>query len=189
MMDDLTLATRPGLPDALRVLVERYPRGGWEPHPAFDGLTRFWLDRHLMFRAAQARLIGDTRGFLDHARDPRRFAAELNRLAGFFVGELHAHHNVEDVHYFPLLACKEPRLERGFALLDADHHAIDPELQALAQQTQAVLAALGRGEAAGAEAGILLATLERLARLLDRHLTDEEEIVVPVILHHGGAGL
>lgn len=188
-MDDPTLATRPGLPDALRVLVERYPREGWEAHPAFDGLTRFWLDRHLMFRSAQARLIGDARGFLDRTRDPRRFASELNRLAGFFVGELHAHHNIEDVHYFPLLAAKEPRLERGFALLDADHHAIDPELDRLTRQTQAVLRALASTDTAGTETAALLATLERFARLLDRHLTDEEEIVVPVVLHHGGAGL
>lgn len=96
-MDDLTLATCPGLPDALRVLVERYPREVWETHLAFDQLTRFWLDRHLMFRAAQARLIGDTQGFLDRARDPRRFAAELDRLAGFFVGAAPASEYGEDV--------------------------------------------------------------------------------------------
>jgi len=49
-MDDLR--HRKGLPDALRVLLEQYPRALWESHQNFDGLTRFWLERHLMFRRA-----------------------------------------------------------------------------------------------------------------------------------------
>ena len=40
-MDDLE--TRQGLPDALRYLVEKYPRDIWESHRNFDELTRFWL--------------------------------------------------------------------------------------------------------------------------------------------------
>ena len=49
-MNNLALADRKKLPDALRVLLEDYPRDGWELDPGFDGLVRFWLDRHLMFR-------------------------------------------------------------------------------------------------------------------------------------------
>lgn len=186
-MQDLALASRPGLPDALRVLAETYPRAGWESHPEFTALTRFWLDRHLMFRSAQARLIADTRGFLDRAREPRRFAAELARIGGFFVNELHAHHHIEDLHYFPQLAAREPRLDQGFALLDRDHQALDGALHALAETANAAVAALQAG-AAEAEARRLLGELEALERLLDRHLTDEEEIVVPAILEHQGAG-
>ena len=52
--DDLALGVRAGLPDALRVLLADYPREGWESHPHFTGLVRFWLDRHLMFRPLQA---------------------------------------------------------------------------------------------------------------------------------------
>jgi hypothetical protein len=32
-------------------------------------------------------------------------------------------------------------------------------------------------------------TLEALARLLDRHLADEEDIVAPVLIEHGERGL
>jgi hypothetical protein len=41
---------------------------------------------------------------------------------------------------------------------------------------------------ASAELGRLHGELARFQTFLDRHLTDEEEIVVPVVLHHG-AGL
>jgi iron-sulfur cluster repair protein YtfE (RIC family) len=182
MNDSDALATRAGLPDALRVLLEKYPRAGWEAHSNFDGLTRFWLERHLMFRRLQAMLLDTTQTALDQGEDPRRTAASLHRLASMLLGELHGHHNVEDAHYFPLLQRLEPRLEAGFTLLDADHHALDPLLHGLADKTNAALAALPE---ANREIGALHAELARFGRFLDRHLTDEEEIVVPVILEHG----
>jgi len=93
-MTALDLATRTGLPDALRVLVERHARARWEGHPEFNALTRFWLDRHLMFRRLQVQLVTETAGFLDRKREPRRFGADLSRLGGMFVSELHGHHHV-----------------------------------------------------------------------------------------------
>jgi hemerythrin-like domain-containing protein len=185
MSDPLALDARTGLPDTLRVLLEKYPREGWQGHPNFDGLTRFWLERHLMFRRLQGMLLAEAEGGLDRERDPQQLAAQLRRLASMFLNELHGHHTIEDVHYFPVLARLEPRLERGFALLDADHHSLDPLLHGLADGTNAVLTAL---PGATAELGRLHRDLERFQRFLDRHLTDEEEIVVPLILEHG-AGL
>jgi iron-sulfur cluster repair protein YtfE (RIC family) len=71
----------------------------------------------------------------------------------------------------------EPRLERAFALLDTDHHRLHEELEALAEAANGVL----RGGAAGP----LSDRLAGMERFLDRHLTDEEEVVVPVILEVG----
>ena len=45
-MSDLNLETRDGLPEALRVLLEAFPREVWEGHENFGQLVRFWLDRH-----------------------------------------------------------------------------------------------------------------------------------------------
>lgn len=185
----LDLATRTGLPDALRVLVETHPRPGWEAHPEFDALTRFWLDRHLMFRRLQTGLVEATQGFLDGAADPRRFGATLSRLAGLYLTELHGHHAIEDAHYFPLLRAQDARLEAGFDLLDADHHDLDRGLHRLAEQTNAVLRGLGGPGAGRDAAGHLGAALDRFGVFLDRHLTDEEELVIPVILEYRGAGL
>ena len=181
-MTDLTLSTRTCLPDALRVLLEKHPRGAWEAHPNFSELTRFWLERHLMFRRLQAMLLGLTETSLDRREDPRQTTARLGRLASMFLNELHGHHSVEDLHYFPALCRLEPRLEEGFVLLDTDHHALDPLLHSLADRTDAVLRGAPK---ANTEMGRLHTDLTKFATFLDRHLTDEEEIVVPVILEHG----
>ena len=188
-MEDLSLAVRTGLPDPLRVLVETYPRLTWEAHPHFTELTRFWLDRHLGFRRMQGILEGETRAFLDSDRDPRAFAQRLAQMASRFLDELHGHHNIEDHHYFPLLKTLDARLESGFELLESDHEAMDGAIHDLATATNAVLLAVREGTPADDAAGGLDGRLRDFGRLIDRHLTDEEELVVPVILDHPGAGL
>jgi len=179
-----TLETRTGLPDALRVLLEDYPRESWESHPNFDGLTRFWLERHLMFREILARLQTDAEAMLDRRIAPRAYGQRLSRLGGMFLNELHGHHMIEDHQYFPMLSGRETRLAAGFELLDADHHALDGHLNALADAANAVLRGLGAGDATD-DTGRLHAALGGFAPFLDRHLVDEEDLVVPVILKHG----
>ena len=183
-MPDDDLAHRVGLPDALRVLLEQYPRDMWESHRNFDGLTRFWLERHLMFRGALAQWQQDTQGFLDKGRDPDAHGQMTARIGGFLINELHGHHQIEDAHYFPKLSATETRLSRGFELLDADHHALDAQLHALTEAANAHLRALSQGADARTSAGAMLKRLDGFEGFLNRHLVDEEELVVPVILHH-----
>jgi len=181
------LETRAGLPEALRVLLDAYPRETWERDPGFSQLIRFWLDRHMMFRRISARLVTDAQARLDGTGDPRAYAGALSRLGSAFVGELHGHHHVEDAHYFPVLARHDARLEAGFALLDRDHHALDGQLQAFVAAANAVLHA---PEAARHDAtGAFHAHLAGFAPLLERHLTDEEDLVVPVLLKYGERGI
>jgi len=184
-MEPTALEDRKHLPDALRVLLRDYPRDLWESHHNFDGLTRFWLDRHLMFRRALAQWQDDTRGFLDHDRAPRAHGQMTARIGGFLINELHGHHQIEDTQYFPVLAQANARLARGFDLLDADHHALDAQLAALTEAANGHLRNLQDKTAdQTASAGAMLARLDGFERFLNRHLVDEEELVVPVILHH-----
>lgn len=178
-MDELEHRT--GLPDALRVLARDYPRDRWESHRNFDGLTRFWLDRHLGFRRLLTLLQSEAQALQDPGRAPH--PKRLAQLAGTLLNELHGHHQIEDHHYFPRLAAAEPRLERGFALLDSDHQALDAHIHELADRTNAVLASMSQGQPHRDAAGRLSAALDPFHTFLDRHLTDEEELVVPVILH------
>ena len=181
---DLDLARRAGLPEHLRVLSKLYPRDGWTRHDNFDDLTRFWLDRHLMFREIHRRLQEETEGYLDGNREVRAFAAMLHRLAGLFINELHMHHTVEDTHYFPKLVTKDARIASAFELLDSDHHRLDSGLEGLTSETNAVLQTITQPDVS-AQVGALLGRLEEFGQFLDRHLTDEEEIVVPIILEYG----
>lgn len=180
----LELGTRAGLPEALRVLVAEMPRQGWEAHPGFHGLVSFWLERHLSFRRLMDAMEGEARAMLDRRLDPERFARGLSRMGGAFLEQLHGHHQIEDHQYFPQLRRIEARLERGFDLLDADHHALDAILGRFAAAANGAIRGVQAGNGGpGAEA--FRKELVALQRLIDRHLTDEEDLIVPVILRHG----
>jgi hemerythrin-like domain-containing protein len=180
-MDELSLTDRQGLPDALRVLLQAYPRTEWDTHPNCGLLTRFWLDRHLMFRRLSELLRSDTQARIDRALEAQDHLHRLNRFGGMLVGELHGHHQIEDHHYFPRLGRLEPVLERGFALLDADHHVLDERLASFTRSANDVLS--------GGEPGPFLDALDAFDALLVRHLEDEEDLIVPVLLKHGEAAV
>jgi hypothetical protein len=186
---DQSLETRPGLPDALRVLLRDYPREAWEQDPNFHGLVSFWLDMHLHFRDALGQMRGDAEALLDRRLDSKAWAPRLARTGGGFLQHLHGHHGIEDDHYFPILVTRDARLERGFDILDADHHALDTYLGRFADEANAALRAVKDEDALRTEAGRFHEGLLRLGSFLDRHLTDEEDLIVPVILRDGEAGL
>ncbi|MBV7378613.1 hemerythrin domain-containing protein [Maritimibacter dapengensis] len=179
------LEGRDGLPHDLRVLAELYPRADWTAHANFNELTAFWLDRHGMFRKVIGELTEKTQGMLDGEIDPMRYGAVTSRYTGFFLDGLHGHHTIEDHHYFPQLAPLDSRVVRAFDLLDRDHHALDHHMRALANATNAVLRPLQEGKDTRDVSGKLLETQEDFSRFLHRHLEDEEEIVVPLILEYG----
>ncbi len=185
MSDDLSLENRPGLPDPLRVLLAAYPRDGWTSDPGFDGLIRFWLDRHLMFRRILAEMTTTSEALIDRQMDPQRFGAVISRYGGMFVNGLHEHHTIEDTHYFPVLVQKDDRIAKGFDILDADHHAIDRHLADFVDLANGALKKLDDRDPLQTATGALHEHLGLLHRLLDRHLTDEEELIVPVILRYG----
>ncbi len=187
-MNDLALETRTGLPDALRVLLEELPREAWARHPQFHGLVSFWLDRHLMFRKLTDHMATETQAMLDKQRDPIGFAQGVARYGGMFVEQLHGHHQIEDQHYFPILAQRDARIIKGFDLLDADHHALDGHIARFVEGANgAIRGAQGKDPRKAAEG--FRAGLADMQRLLDRHLVDEEELIVPVILTYGAQGL
>lgn len=135
----------------------------------------------MMFRQLSQMLIADTQSALDKALDPQQHKARVSRFGGMMVQQLHGHHQIEDAHYFPVLATKERALVRGFEILDHDHHDLDGLLERFTQKANAVLQ--------GSEPGAFLAETESFQRFLNRHLNDEEELIVPVILKHGPEGL
>ena len=185
-MTNLSLLERRALPDALRVLIEEIPRETWEAHPHFGGIVQFWLERHLMFRDLLGRLHADTESLIDRRITAEAYAPVLSRMGGMFLDELHGHHHVEDAHYFPKLVKLDARVERAFDILDADHKALDGLLSRFAEGANGVLRA--RDDGAREAAAGFGDELETLAGFLDRHLVDEEEIIVPVILKSGFQG-
>ncbi|QOF72052.1 hemerythrin domain-containing protein [Aminobacter sp. SR38] len=180
------LETRAGLPEDLRWLVAKYPREDWRAHDNVHGMASMWLQRHDMFRELGGMLtagIGDYReGRMDAQQFARWFAPRLNH----FLGNLDGHHNVEDHHYFPIFAKAESRLKRGFDILDADHHLIHEALERNAGSANAFIRALQENEDKQRFAADAYADENaRLVAMLTRHLDDEEDLIIPLILDRG----
>lgn len=180
--EDLSLDGRAGLPEHLRVLADQFPRSTWEGHPHFSDLTGFWLSRHGMFRTLIARLQTASEGALSGTNP--NFAAELRHYTHTLLTQLHGHHTIEDTHYFPQFMGLDDRLARGFDLLDADHHALDAHIANLADHSNAVLRKFGANDTAQPETENLLNTQRAFADFLERHLLDEEDLIVPLILKY-----
>ncbi|QHQ36523.1 hemerythrin domain-containing protein [Algicella marina] len=181
--ENLALSEREGLPDALRVLTAEFDRDAWADHPNFSGLISFWLDRHLGFRSFLEAIRQETEAMLDGRKEFDRYRAVLSRRGSVLLQELHGHHTIEDQHYFPVLQKLDTRLERGFDILEADHHALDPLLQRFAERANGVLQSED-AKAADKPLATFLGEVRGLESLLDRHLVDEEDLVVPVLLKY-----
>ena len=191
MTDDgsLDLERRAGLPADLLHLLAKYPRESWAGHDNVHGLASMWLQRHDMFRDLGGLLTGAIGDYREGRTDARAFAGFFAPRLQFFLGQLDGHHQVEDMHYFPAFARAESRLKRGFDILDKDHHLIHDALERNAETANAFLRALSANEdrlrfAADGYA----AENERLVAMLARHLADEEDLIVPLVLDRGEHG-
>ncbi len=188
MDQDLSLFERRGLPEPLRVLMQDYPREMWESDPHFHGLVSFWLDRHVMFRRLLSAMTAATEDVLE-AGNPNRFSNAISRYGSMFINDLHGHHQIEDLHYFPILSQKDNRISRGFDILEKDHQSMDGILHSFATVANNALKLIEQPTDLRDAAGALHKELDTLTGLMDRHLTDEEELIVPVILKFGESGL
>ncbi|MDF1792030.1 MAG: hemerythrin domain-containing protein [Thalassobaculaceae bacterium] len=182
--DDATLRLdmRHALPETLRTLVAAMPADGWAAHPGFGGLTQFWLERHAAFREILTVIVADAGASVAGEMPADAFVPRLHRSASTLLGELHGHHSIEDAHYFPQLRQLEPSVAHGFDLLEADHRDLDARLHGFADQVNGVLQAAQSGALLPLQVEPFAETAREFEGLLDRHLVDEEEIVIPALL-------
>lgn len=189
-IQDEALDRRDGLPEYLRPLAANYPRDTWRTHGNLGPASEFWLRRHDMFRDLLPAIIDGSRQFEAKRVESQQFHAWFVQSFNFLIEQLHSHHQVEDHHYFPLLMRADERLAKGFDLLDRDHKAIHDGLLALLDDGRALDEALRRDPIKIVMAnGAMRSAIERFERLLLRHLEDEEDLVVPLILDRGEAAL
>ncbi len=182
----LKLESRAGWPDELRFLIEQYPREVWHGHQNLGEMARFWLDRHNGFRRLGAALRKATADFREGALEPdpfRRFFAPRLQL---LLQSLEGHHQIEDHHYFPVFRAAEARLLRGFDVLEQDHDAIHETIMRVVGSANDLLRAIdGSADALRKASDRYADDSDRLVQSLHRHLDDEEDLIVPVILDQG----
>ena len=195
-LEALALARRSGWPDELRVLLARYPREQWDGHPNLGEMARFWLSRHAMFRELSAAIEDIAMQFQAGKLPPGEFARHFVPRLQFMLDQLNLHHQIEDLHYFPIFRSADERLARGFDVLEGDHHHIHADMARTAETANALLQALQAGGDILRRCGDDYADASAvLLKGLTRHLDDEEDLIVPLILdrseealgvaHHG----
>jgi hemerythrin-like domain-containing protein len=182
----LRLGERKGLPDDIAFLRANYPRGDWRVHANFGQLSELWLHVHGSQRLEGREVSRIVDAFRDRKLDEDQFQrAFVPRLNGF-LQHLDQHHWNEDVEFFPKFRQLDERLVVGFDLLEADHGLIHQRILTTVEHARGLLNALSSpGEAARRAADVYAAEAEILLDLLLKHLSDEEELVIPAMLKHG----
>ena len=153
--------------------------------------ARLWLERHRAFRDMDRALAVATAGMRETPDDWDAFRRWLAPSLRHFLSQLHHHHHaVEDHHYFPAFRAAEPRLLGGFELLEADHDALHATIAGAAEAANGFLRRAPT-DADGLKAAFerFAATGDALSALLMRHLDDEEDLVVPLMIARGEADL
>ena len=185
-LETLALARRNGWPDDLRVLIARYPREQWQGHANLGEMARFWLSRHDMFRELAGMIQEIETQFRDGRLPPAEFPRQFVPRLQFLLQQLGVHHQIEDLHYFPIFRAADARLARGFDVLEGDHHAIHADMAATADNANALLRALsGDADTLRRRGDDYAAASAALLKGLIRHLDDEEDLIVPLILDRG----
>ncbi len=181
---------RAGLPEAMRLLVQRHPRGLWEGHINLGATARFWLERHAALRADEAEIRAGIAAFREGRTEAEPFARYLLPRLRHFLGDLDGHHRVEDGHYFPLFTEAEPGLAGGFDLMEGDHEVIHERIEAVITTANGLLKVVpSGGDDLRRATDAYAAAQDALGNALARHLDDEEDLVIPLILERSESGL
>jgi len=182
----LKLDAREAWPPELRTLLEKYPREVWPGHANLGETARFWLERHQGFRDLGRSLKQATSDFREDNLAPEEFRRFFAPRLQFFLQSLEGHHQIEDLHYFPVFRAAEPRLVTGFDVLENDHGAIHADILRVVDAANGLLGRMESDDETRRRATELYAgESERLLKSLARHLDDEEDLIVPVILDQG----
>lgn len=188
--NSLALGARKGLADDLAYLRPLYPASDWRSHANFGELAKFWLHVHSNLRSEGSEVVRIVDAFRDQEIDrlqlQQAFVPQLNS----FLQHLGHHHRIEDHVYFPKFRQLNGRLIVGFDLLEADHELIHQSLVETVEHARELLAALS--QTAGGErqaADTLAGRIKHLLALLQQHLADEEDLVIPALLEHGEQAL
>lgn len=150
-------------------------------------MTQFWLDKHDYFRHQCRTLEQLSDDYREDRKDPEEFAGSIAPRLQSFLGTLHGHHQIEDYHYFPAFRAAYKDLAPGFDVLARDHELIHEGIVAIVEKTNDFLTTLRPSSPSTSSdqrqaAERYVETAELTYRRLMRHLADEEDLIIPIML-------
>ena len=140
--------------------------------------TSGWLNIHADIRQRQRILIEISGAYRMNNLEWSAYRTQTLPRINQYILKLHHHHNIEDQAYFPTFIRMYPQLKAGFEILDRDHVHLDTLLNEL----QALNGHLAKSDVEDkALTEQLHQTLVNVSVLLSQHLTDEEDLVIPIL--------
>lgn len=106
------------------------------------------------------------------------YKSQTLRQLSSHIDHLHGHHSIEDGQYFPRFVKNYPQLAAGFAILDNDHQVLNAALHDLQQSGRQLYNATLEDQYLAER---LHQQLGQVGVLLARHLSDEEDLVIPIL--------
>ncbi|SJM67704.1 hemerythrin domain-containing protein [Psychrobacter piechaudii] len=158
-------------------LLERLPANQWYSSD-YAYKTSSWLNVHTNIRKRQRILRQLSEEYLMGALNWDNYRTQILQRISIYVLKLHQHHSVEDHGFFPEFVSLYPQLKAGFEILERDH----VRLNALLDEMQSLNDELAKAQSEDkALADRLQANLITGTDFLSQHLTDEEDLVVPIL--------
>ena len=178
------VAMRDGLPVALRPTLLEEAESDWRNHPRYAGKARFFMNIHRQLIDGSAQLARALEQLSDTPEsEVKDHLRAMNLLAGadHLISFAHRHHEIEDHGYFPQFIRLYPQLERALGLMDSDHDILETALHG----AEAGLNTLKQGKVNRDTLMALHKDAKALNKVLERHIMDEEEVIIPIFLRHG----
>ncbi len=184
-MKNQHLQDRPHLPENYLLLLEKHPRESWEDNPEMPIFILQWLENHALYRRLSRSLVKETQKFLNKEHSAQDYAQRLGFFGAQLVENLTRHHHFEDEQFFPTISTAEPRVKKGVELLISDHAALTKALEKFVIAGNEIIdLALQEDPKTHAKATAILAQASALKAFLTSHLNDEENLIIPILLHH-----
>lgn len=179
---------RTGWPDELQCLLKQFPRDSWKRDAT--PMARFWIDKHDYFRRQCAELQSASDDYREQRSTPKEFGLRVTARLQTFISHLHGHHQIEDMHYFPSFRAADKRLSKGFDVLAADHELLHQGIVTSIENVNAFVELFRSPQEHSLDEQRRLGdrfveSSELLYRRLARHLEDEEDLIIPLMIMQG----
>ena len=158
-------------------LLQKLPPNQWYSSD-YAYKTSGWLNVHTNIRKRQRILRQLSEEYLMGALNWENYRSQILERIGMHVLKLHQHHSVEDHGFFPDFVSCYPQLTTGFKILERDHVKLNKLLDELQGLNDELVKAEQEDKAL---ADRLHNNLITGTDFLSQHLTDEEDLVVPIL--------
>jgi hemerythrin-like domain-containing protein len=145
--------------------------------------TSGWLKVHTNIRKRQRILVQISEAYISGEFDWSEYRSQILKRINMHVLKLHQHHGVEDDGFFPEFVSMYPKLAPAFEILGHDHEYLNELLDKLQIQNDQLARSEVEDKALAEE---LHKTLVAVTDLLQQHLTDEEDLVIPILVLRQG---